>query len=66
MAAIAYITDSKMLDHHRLNADTTMNFWRLSPTLSFSNFKVGDLIFFLSKDKIHMRSEKRVLISLLR
>ena len=62
MAAIAYITDSKMLDHHRLNADTTMNFWRLSPTLSFSNFKVGDLIFFLSKDKIHMRDGEKGIV----
>lgn len=55
MSAIAYITDSKLLQHHRLNANKTMNFWRVSSTLSFSDFKEDDLLFFLSKDKEHMR-----------
>lgn len=58
MSAIAYITDSKMLEMHRLNANKTMNFWRLSNKLNFSDFKVGDLVFFLSKDKEYMSSKK--------
>ncbi len=62
MSAIAYITDSKMLDMHRLNANTTMNFWRLSQLLTFSNFKVGDLIFFLSKDKEHLRDKEKGIV----
>ena len=62
MAAIAYITDSKMLEYHRLNASMTMNFWRLSPLLSFTDFKKGDLLFFLSKDKNHMRHKEKGIV----
>ena len=62
MSAIAYITDSKMLDMHRLNANSTMNFWRLSPTLQFSDFKVDDLIFFLSKDKEYLRDKEKGIV----
>jgi len=62
MSAIAYITDSKLLEHHRLNANTTMNFWRVSATLNFSNFTEGDLLFFLSKDKEHMRNSEKGIV----
>ena len=61
MSAIAYITDSKMLELHRLNNHKTVNFWRLSTNVNFSDFGVGDLVFFLSKDKEHRkRNEKGI------
>ncbi len=61
MSAIAYVTDSKMLELHRLNNHETMNFWRLSNNVNFSDFGKGDLVFFLSKDREHKkRSEKGV------
>lgn len=61
MSAIAYITDSKMLELHRLNNHKTMNFWRLSKNINFSDFTSGDLVFFLSKDKEHRnKSEKGI------
>ncbi len=61
MSAIAYITDSKMLELHRLNNHKTINFWRVSTNVNFSDFAVGDLVFFLSKDKEHKnRNEKGI------
>ena len=61
MSSIAYITDSKMLEMHRLNAHKTMNFWRLSNKINFSDFNKGDLVFFLSKDKQHqLKKEKGI------
>ena len=58
MSSIAYITDSKLLDNHRLNEDKQINFWRLSTKTSFSDFGEDDLVFFLSKDKKHLSLEK--------
>ncbi len=61
MSAIAYVTDSKMLELHRLNRHKTMNFWRLSTNISFSAFHEDDLVFFLSKDKEHrLKDEKGI------
>ena len=61
MSAIAYVTDSKMLELHRLNNHETMNFWRLSNNVNFSDFGKGDLVFFLSKDREHKkRNEKGI------
>ncbi|MDO4499937.1 MAG: hypothetical protein Q4B60_01555 [Erysipelotrichaceae bacterium] len=62
MSAIAYITDSKMLELHRLNANKTMNFWRLSLNTSFSDFGIGDLVFFLSKDKIYLNKKEKGIV----
>lgn len=50
MTNIAYIADAKMLEYHRLNRHNKINFWRLS-TKAFSELEVGDLVFFVSKDK---------------
>ena len=58
MSSIAYVTDYKMLDNLRLNEKKTMNFWRLSTKTNFSDFKEGDLLFFLSKNKDHLSSNK--------
>lgn len=62
MSAIAYITDSKLLQLHRLNAHKTMNFWRLSTKTTFSNFGKDDLVFFLSKDKELMKDKEKGIV----
>ena len=62
MSAIAYVTDSKMLELHRLNRHKTMNFWRLSTNISFSAFHEDDLVFFLSKDKEHRRKDEKGIV----
>ena len=62
MSAIAYITDSKLLELHRLNANKKMNFWRVSTKVSFSDFGVEDLVFFLSKDKEHSRGGEKGIV----
>ena len=62
MSAIGYITDSKLLELHRLNNHTTMNFWRLSTNLNFSDFGLGDLVFFLSKDKEHTKDKEKGIV----
>lgn len=49
MAAIAYVTDEKMIEYHRFKGSQSIVFWRLSEK-KFSDFKCGDLLFFLSKD----------------
>ena len=62
MSAIAYVTDSKMLELHRLNRHKTMNFWRLSTNISFSAFHEDDLVFFLSKDKEHRNKDEKGIV----
>jgi len=62
MSSIAYITDSKMLELHRLNNHKTMNFWRLSNNNNFSDFAIDDLVFFLSKDKEHMNQKEKGIV----
>ena len=62
MSAIAYITDSKMLQLHRLNNHKTMNFWRVSNNINFSDFTIGDLVFFLSKDKEHKNKNEKGIV----
>lgn len=62
MSSIAYITDSKMLQLHRLNNHKTMNFWRLSNNINFSEFNLGDLVFFLSKDKQHLKGKEKGIV----
>ncbi len=57
MAAIAYVTDEKMLDYHRINGSHSIVFWRLS-SKKFSDFKPGDLLFFLAKDNKVRKKEK--------
>ena len=62
MGAIAYITDSKMLEMHRLNAHKEMNFWRVTTKTIFSDFYKGDLVFFLSKDKEQMKKKEKGIV----
>ncbi len=49
MSSIAYITEKHQLEFHRLNGDTTMNFWRPGKIRNFTDFSKGDLLFFLAK-----------------
>ena len=49
MSSIAYITDKKMIEFHRLNGNDTINFWRPSSSKRFTDFHPGDLLFFLAK-----------------
>lgn len=62
MSSIAYITDSRMIQLHRLNNHKTMNFWRLSNNVNFSDFTIGDLVFFLSKDKQHLKGKEKGIV----
>ncbi|MBQ9425091.1 MAG: hypothetical protein IJU42_04010 [Erysipelotrichaceae bacterium] len=62
MSAIAYITDSKMLELHRLNNHRTINFWRPSGNINFTEFGEGDLLFFLSKDKEHRKGKEKGIV----
>ena len=49
MSSIAYVTDNKMIEYHRLNGNRSFNFWRISSSIRFSDFNEGDLLFFLAK-----------------
>ncbi len=49
MSSIAYVTDSNMIQYHRLNGNRSLNFWRPSINMNFSDFHKGDLLFFLAK-----------------
>lgn len=49
MSSIAYVSDEAMLEFHRLRGSTTMNFWRFNTRVSFTDFHVGDYLFFYCK-----------------
>ena len=49
MSSIAYVTERKMIEYHRVNGNRSLNFWRPSATIRFSDFHKGDLLFFLAK-----------------
>jgi len=61
MAAIAYVTDEKMLEYFRINGISSVVFWRLS-SKNFSDFKPGDLLFFLSKDSGTKRRKEKGIV----
>ena len=61
MAAIAYVTDEKMIEFHRCNGSQSMVFWRLSAK-NFQDFKQGDLLFFLAKDMLTRQSKEKGLM----
>ena len=56
MSSIAYVTDRKMIDYHRLCGNTTMNFWRLSAGKEFTDFHRGDLLFFYTR--MHLKNSR--------
>ncbi len=49
MSSIAYVTDQKMIEYHRLCGSRDINFWRLSSRAGFSSFHKGDLLFFYAR-----------------
>ncbi|CAM2829355.1 hypothetical protein [Erysipelothrix tonsillarum] len=61
MSSIAYISDEKMIEYHRINGNQTINFWRLS-VKGFERFDVGDLLFFLDKRLIHPKTKEKGII----
>ncbi|MDO4378393.1 MAG: hypothetical protein Q4C64_04485 [Erysipelotrichia bacterium] len=61
MAAIAYVTDEKMIEFHRFNGSHSIVFWRLS-VKKFQDFKKGDLLFFLAKDRETKQSKEKGLM----
>jgi hypothetical protein len=61
MAAIAYVTDEKMIEFHRCNGSQSIVFWRLSAK-NFQDFKQGDLLFFLAKDLQTKQSKEKGLM----
>ncbi|MGN1399504.1 MAG: hypothetical protein ACI4WG_05870, partial [Erysipelotrichaceae bacterium] len=61
MAAIAYVTDEKMIEYHRFKGNDSIVFWRLSDK-NFSDFKPGDLLFFLAKDIETKQTKEKGLI----
>jgi hypothetical protein len=62
MSSIAYVTDQQMIEFHRINGNDGMNFWRPSVGKRFSDFKEGDLLFFLAKgSNNHISKEKGII-----
>lgn len=51
MSSIAYVTDEKMLEYHRLCRNRTILFWRLSSKKNFRDFKKGDILFFFARPR---------------
>ncbi len=61
MSSIAYVTDEKMLEYHRLCCNSSILFWRLTTKNRFTDFKEGDLLFFYARDT-KVRSRKKAFI----
>ncbi|MFV0379375.1 MAG: hypothetical protein ACK5KQ_00890 [Anaerorhabdus sp.] len=62
MSSIAYIVDRDRIEYHRLSGDKVMNFWRGGVYRNFTDFKVNDLLFFLSKvNDAHNDGEKGII-----
>lgn len=62
MAAIAYITNKKMMEFHRLNRNTEINFWRTTAAKRIQDFHKGDLLFFLAKGTEKGREKEKGII----
>lgn len=45
-----------------MNNHKTMNFWRVSTNINFSDFGTGDLVFFLSKNKEHRNKNEKGIV----
>ena len=57
MSSIAYVTDEKMLEYHRLCCSRTILFWRLSTKNKFTDFHSGDLLFFFARGAVNKRKK---------
>lgn len=49
MSSIAYVCDESMVEYHRLSQHKEILFWRIATKRKFSDFHVGDLLFFYAK-----------------
>lgn len=58
MASILHVCDAQMIEFHRINGNKTINFWRPSPSKRFSNFHIGDYLFFYVR--LANRKEKAI------
>ncbi len=61
MSSIAYLTDTNMLDYHRLKGNQTMAFWRFS-LKDFARFSQGDLFFFIDRRERHPHTNEKGLV----
>ncbi len=59
MSSIAYVTDEKMIEYHRLCGSQNISFWRLSTKSGFKDFHKGDLLFFYAHG---LRGKKKGLV----
>lgn len=57
MSSIAYVTEEKMLEYHRLCRNRSILFWRLTTKNRFTDFRRGDLLFFFARGA-HSRKKK--------
>ena len=57
MASIVHVTDKDMIEFHRLNGNDSFNFWRTGSKMKFTDFKVGDTLFFLAKGSERKREK---------
>lgn len=55
MSSIAYVTDNKMLEYHRLCCNRNILFWRLTTKNKFTDFQPGDLLFFYARPNVGKR-----------
>lgn len=58
MSSIAYVTDNRILEFHRINGNKAINFFRYN-NQNFTDFKQGDLLFFLTKER-NKQKEKSI------
>ena len=61
MSSIAYVSDDRMLEFHRMSGNTSMNFWRLS-LKNFERFSIGDLLFFIDRRNPHPLTKEKGII----
>lgn len=51
MSSIAYVCDEAMVEYHRLSQHKEILFWRIATKRKFSDFHVGDLLFFYARTR---------------
>ncbi|MBW9212492.1 MULTISPECIES: hypothetical protein [Terrabacteria group] len=59
MSSIVYVCDEDMVEYHRLSQHKEILFWRIATKRKFSDFHIGDLLFFYAKT--HYSSEKKLI-----
>lgn len=62
MSSIAYVTDHKMIEYHRLNGNQTIIFWRPTSQKKFTDFQEGEYLFFLAKGSEKGRQREKGIV----